>query len=151
MALVRTIDRDNRIERIRHDTVCLHHRYNLAEAENDAVHLGDEYAGNGDEQRRAVHVNVAPDRQNESGDSRIDSELVRHQAKCDRKCGGPVQIRVKNDRTKSASNKKERSCLHAALPASTEEGSFWRSKIVFRKNLRELSRYSSLSSDNAMS
>lgn len=40
----------------------LHNRYDFTKAQNDAVHLRDEDTGNGDEQRRSVHVNVATDR-----------------------------------------------------------------------------------------
>ena len=76
----------------------LHNRYDFTKAQNDAVHLRDEDAGNGDEQRRPIHVNVAADRQDKSGDSRVDPELVRHQAKGDRKCGSPVQNCVRKDR-----------------------------------------------------
>ncbi|KAK1126281.1 hypothetical protein K0M31_004912 [Melipona bicolor] len=76
----------------------LHNRDDFTKAQNDAVHLRDEDTGNGDEQRRSIHVNVAADRQDKSGDSRIDPELVRHQAKGDRECGSPVQNCVRKDR-----------------------------------------------------
>lgn len=78
------------------------------------MHLRDEDTSYGDEQRCPVHVNVAADRQNESGDSRIDSKLIRHQAKSDRKCSSPVQNCVRKDRAKQLSSDKERSFLRAA-------------------------------------
>lgn len=77
-----------------------HNRYDFTEAQSDPVHLGDEYACHGHEQRRPVHVNIATDRQNESGHSRIDSKFVRHQAKSDGKCGSPVQNYIRENRGK---------------------------------------------------
>lgn len=95
--------------------ICSHDSYNLAEAENDTVHLRDEYAGHGDEQSRAIHVNVAADRQNEPGHSGIDSELVRHQAERDRERSSPVQSCVRNDRATHVSIDIEVSFLRAAF------------------------------------
>lgn len=78
----------------------LHNGNDLSEAQKDTVHLGDEYAGDGDEERGTIHVDIATDRQDESGDSRVDSELLGHQTKSHRKCGSPVQSCVSKNRTK---------------------------------------------------
>lgn len=77
-----------------------HNSYDFTESQGDPVHLGDEYARRGHEQRRPVHVNIATDRQNESGHSRIDSKFVRHQAESNGKCGSPVQNYIREDRGK---------------------------------------------------
>lgn len=101
-------ERRRRRKKGRKDLLCFfflsffysHNRYDFTEAQSDPVHLGDEYACHGHEQRRPVHVNIATDRQNESGHSRIDSKFVRHQAESDGKCGSPVQNCIRENRGK---------------------------------------------------
>lgn len=78
----------------------LHNGDDLSETQEDTVHLSDEYAGDGDEERGTIHVDIATDRQDESGDSRVDSELLGHQTKSYRKCGSPVQNCVSKNRAK---------------------------------------------------
>lgn len=78
----------------------LHNGDDLPKAHEDTIHLGNEYAGDGDEERGTIHVDIATDRQDESGDSRVDSELLGHQTKSHRKCGSPVQSCVSKNQAK---------------------------------------------------
>jgi len=80
-----------------------HNGDNLAETQQNPIHLGDEYAGHSDEECGTIHVNIATDWQDEPGDSRVDSELLGHQTKSHRKCSSPVQNCVSKDRIRHAS------------------------------------------------
>lgn len=71
-----------------------HDSDDLPEPQVDAVHLGDEDTGHGDEHSGTVHIGIATDGQDESSDSGVDSELFRHQAERDRERGSPAQSSV---------------------------------------------------------
>lgn len=73
----------------------LHNRDDLSETQNDPVHLCDEDTCHRDEERGTVHIDVAPNREDESGDSGIDPELLGHQSKSNGECGSPVQSYVR--------------------------------------------------------
>jgi len=94
----------------------LHNGDDLPKAHEDTIHLRNEYAGDGDEECCTIHVDIATDWQDESGDSRVDFELLGHQTKSHRKCGSPVQSCVSKNRAKhiSVDDRKIRSTLPVA-------------------------------------
>nr|KAF7415718.1 hypothetical protein H0235_012310 [Vespula pensylvanica] len=73
----------------------LHNRDDLPETQNDPIHLSDEDTCHRDEERGTVHIDVAPNREDESGDSGIDPELLGHQSKSNGECSSPVQSYVR--------------------------------------------------------
>jgi len=95
----------------------LHNGDDLPEAKKDTVHLSNEYAGDSDEERGTIHINIATDRQDESGDSRVDSELLGHQTKSHRKCGSPVQSCVSKNRAKYISVDGRKICSTSLVAA----------------------------------
>lgn len=98
----------------------LHNCDNLSETQKNAIHLGDEYAGHSDEKRGTVHVNIATDWQDESGDSRVDSELLGHQTKSHRKCSSPVQSCVSKDWVRHASDDSRK--IYSMSPVAAVDG-----------------------------
>lgn len=54
----------------------------LRKAQRQVVHLADEDAGHGQEERSAIHVDVAAYGQHEASDARVHAETTFHRTKC---------------------------------------------------------------------
>lgn len=106
----------------------LHDGDDLPESQEDTIHLRDEYASHCDEERGTVHVNVAADRQDESGDSRVDSELLGHQTKSHGERGSPVQSCVSKERARHATDD-SRKTRSMSPPCCRSRWSFWRKNL----------------------
>lgn len=63
----------------------------LTKAQHHATHLGHKDGGNSYEEGGAVHVDVAPDGEDEARDAGIDAQLVVHAAECDGQRGGAAE------------------------------------------------------------